>query len=391
MCARAIRNGRRRITGCPVETIEAFAALVGATKRAYFRLGYGFSRSRNGAVNMHAASCIPAVTGAWLHEGGGAFHNNAAIYHWNKTMIEGLDVRDPSIRMLDQSRIGAILCGDRDALAGGPPVAALLIQNTNPVSVAPEQEPVKRGFARDDLFVCVHEQFMTETAPMADVVLPATMFLEHDDIYQGGGHQYILLGPKLIEPPGECRSNHEVICALAQRLGAQASGLRDDARELIDWTLQHSGWGTLAELERKRWIDCQPRLRERALHRRLRLAGRQVPLQAGLAERAVRAVAWHAGPVDAHAGAAGPLGGDRGGGRGASVPARHLARAQLPQFQLHRDADFARAGRAGRRCMIHPADAAPLGIADGDEVVLGNARGEVRLHARLFDGVRRGV
>ena len=113
--------------------------------------------------------------------------------------------------MLDQSRIGAILCGEPDALAGGPPVTALLIQNTNPVSVAPDQETVKRGFARDDLFVCVHEQFMTETAQMADIVLPATMFLEHDDIYQGGGHQYIMLGPKLVEPPGECRSNHEVI------------------------------------------------------------------------------------------------------------------------------------------------------------------------------------
>ena len=76
---------------------------------------------------------------------------------------------------------------------------------------------VKRGFARDDLFVCVHEQFMTDTAKVADIVLPATMFVEHDDIYQAGGSQYILLGPKLIEPPGECRSNHEVICALAQR------------------------------------------------------------------------------------------------------------------------------------------------------------------------------
>ncbi len=69
---------------------------------------------------------------------------------------------------------------------------------------------VKRGFARDDLFVCVHEQFMTDTAKVADVVLPATMFVEHDDMYQAGGSQYILLGPKLIEPPGECRSNHEV-------------------------------------------------------------------------------------------------------------------------------------------------------------------------------------
>ena len=80
------------ITGSPVETIEAFARLIGEHKRAFFRLGYGFSRSRNGAANMHAASCIPAVTGAWQHEGGGAFHNNADIYQLDKTMIEGLDV-----------------------------------------------------------------------------------------------------------------------------------------------------------------------------------------------------------------------------------------------------------------------------------------------------------
>src|SRR5690349_12254538 len=121
-----------KITGCPIETIETFARLVGDTKRSYFRLGYGFSRSRNGAFNMHAACCIPAITGAWKYEGGGAFHNNADIYHWNKSMIEGLDVRDPKVRMLDQSRIGAILTGDREALFNGPPVTAMLIQNTNP-------------------------------------------------------------------------------------------------------------------------------------------------------------------------------------------------------------------------------------------------------------------
>ena len=80
--------------------------------KTYFRLGYGFARSRNGAHNMHAALCIPTVTGAWLHEGGGGFHNNGAIYHWNKTLIEGLDVVDPSIRVLDQSRIGPVLTGD---------------------------------------------------------------------------------------------------------------------------------------------------------------------------------------------------------------------------------------------------------------------------------------
>src|SRR6201990_3455982 len=120
-----------RITGCDVETIEAFARLVGERRRAYFRLGYGFSRSRNGAVNMHAASCIAAVRGSWTLEGGGAFHNNGAIYHWDKTITEGLDAVDPAIRMLDQSRIGPVLCGESDALMKDIPVTALLIQNTN--------------------------------------------------------------------------------------------------------------------------------------------------------------------------------------------------------------------------------------------------------------------
>ena len=250
------------ITGTPVETIEEFARLIGERKRAFFRLGYGFSRSRNGAANMHAASCIPAVTGAWQLEGGGAFHINADIYKLDKTIIEGLDVWDRSVRMLDQSRIGAILTGDAEALQGGPPVTAMLIQNTNPVSVAPDQNKVKAGFAREDLFVCVHEQFMTETAQMADVVLPATTFLEHDDIYRGGGHQYLILGPKLVEPPGECRNNHEVLCGLAKRLGVAHRGFDMSPRELIDQMLQVSKRGTLDELEANRWLDCQPPFRQ---------------------------------------------------------------------------------------------------------------------------------
>src|SRR3712207_4561105 len=164
------------ITGLSVTEIEAFARFVGTRKRTFFRLGYGFARQRNGAVAMHAALSIPAVTGAWQHEGGGAFHSNSGIFGWRKTVIEGQDARDPSVRQLDQSQIGRVLTGDAEALRHGRPVTAMLIQNTNPVSVAPEQDLVKRGLGRDDLFVCVHEQFMTETAAIADVVLPATMF-----------------------------------------------------------------------------------------------------------------------------------------------------------------------------------------------------------------------
>jgi anaerobic selenocysteine-containing dehydrogenase len=377
------------ITGCDVATIEAFARLIGKRKRAFFRLGYGFSRSRNGAANMHAASCIPAVTGAWLLEGGGAFHGNADIYRFDKTMIEGLDVRDPSVRGLDQSRIGAVLEGERGALGGGPPVTALFIQNTNPLSVAPEQERVKRGFARPDLFVCVHEQFMTETARAADIVLPATMFLEHDDFYRGGGHQHIILGPKLIDPPGECRSNHEVICALAQRLGAHHPGFDLTARELIDWTLRKSGYCTFAELEARRWIDVQPDF---------------------AASHYIHGFAWpdgkfrfkpdwtnvpcrdphRAGPVEAmpslpgywnvieEADEAHPF-------RLATSPARNFLNSTFNETP----GSLARERRP--EVMIHPDDAAAAGIADGEEVVLGNDRGEVRIHARLFDGVRRGV
>ncbi|MFL5107840.1 MAG: molybdopterin-dependent oxidoreductase [Xanthobacteraceae bacterium] len=377
------------LTGCPVETIEAFAALVGERKRAYFRLGYGFSRSRNGAVNMHAASCIPAVTGAWRYPGGGAFHNNADIYHWNKSMIEGHDARDRSVRMLDQSRIGAILCGDADALADGPPVTALLIQNTNPVSVAPDQDRVKRGFARDDLFVCVHEQFMTETARVADIVLPATMFLEHDDIYQGGGHQYIVLGAKAIDPPGQCRSNHEVISGLAQRLGAHHPGFRMTARELIDWTLRNSGWGTLDELAAGRWIDCQPDFATAHYLKGFAWPDGKFRFKPDWPNVPFRSPC-RAGPVDfmptlpdhwpviEDADARHPF-------RLATSPARNFLNSTFNETAT------SRAKEVRPTVMIHPADAARLGIAEDDKVVLGNARGEVRLHAKLFAGVRRGV
>ena len=138
------------ITGTPVETIEEFAKLIGERKRAFFRLGYGFSRSRNGAANMHAASCIPAVTGAWQLEGGGAFHINADIYQARQDADRrarrlgplGAHARSVAHRR-DPDRRAARRC----SAAGRS--TALIIQNTNPVSVAPDQNKVKRGFARD--------------------------------------------------------------------------------------------------------------------------------------------------------------------------------------------------------------------------------------------------
>lgn len=378
------------ITGLPAAEIEGFARAVGTTKRTYFRLGYGFSRSRNGAVSMHAASCIAAVTGAWQYEGGGAFHTNSGIFGLDKAMIEGHDLVDPKTRRLDQSRIGAVLCGEAEPLFGGPPVTAMLIQNTNPVSVAPEQRKVKQGFARDDLFVCVHEQVMTETAAMADIVMPATMFLEHDDIYRGGGHQYIILGPKLVAPPGECRTNHQVIAGLAERLGFDHPGFAMSEREHIDWMLRKSSRGTLAELEAAKWIDCQPGFRASHYLDGFPHPGGKFRFKPDWP----KVVAPNNGPM----------------GPWATMPslpdywpaieeadARHPFRLATSPARSFLNSSFnetpsSRKKEGGRpEVLIHPEDGAAHGIADGASVRLGNERGVVTLHARHFDGLRRGV
>ena len=374
------------ISGVPVATIEEFATLVGQHPRTFFRLGYGFSRQRNGASNMHAAACIPAVTGAWLHEGGGAFHNNGAIFHWNRNLIEGSELRDPSIRLLDQSRIGAVLTNHSDALHGGPPVTAMLIQNTNPMSVAPDLNTVQRGFMRGDLFTCVHEQFLTETAQVADIVLPATMFLEHDDLYQGGGHQHILFGPKIVEPPGECASNHFVICELAKRLGAEHRGFELSPREIIDWTLQNSGWGSLERLERARWIDCQPPFEEAHYLNgfahpdgKFRFAPDWTtlgPSGFGATDPVPRLPDHHA-VIEAPT-AAMPF-------RLVTAPARNFLNSTFTETPTSQR-------REGRpTVLMHPSDAARLGVEGGAPVRLGNARGEVELNVELFEGLQPGV
>ncbi len=377
------------ITGLSVAEIEAFAALVGQTPRSFFRIGYGLSRSRNGAVNMHAVSCIPVISGAWQHEGGGAFHSNSGIYRTRKTLIEGNDLLDPTVRQLDQSRIGAILDGDPEALRGGPPVTAMLIQNTNPMSVAPDQERVKRGFARDDLFVAVHEQFMTETARQADIVLPATMFTEHDDLYQGGGHQHLLLGPKLVEPPGECRTNHEVICALAERLGVTHPGFTLTPRELVDATLKASNRGTLDELEAARFLDIQPAFESAHFltgfgHKdgRFRLKPEwsrpSIPTPEPFGPWADMPAFPDHWAVIEEATAEHPF-------RLVTAPARNFLNSTFNETPTSAKRE------GGPSLLIHPDDAAERDIAEGDAVEVRNARGTVTLHAKLFDGLRRGV
>ncbi len=233
-------NGRRRSPACRSRRSSPSRASTGRARPRSSACHHGFSRSRNGAANMHAVTCLPAVTGAWQYKGGGALYGHTGMYPINKTLIDGLDMVDPSIRDLDQSRLGPILTNDAAALKNGPPVTGMLIQNTNPAMVCPELELVHKGFKREDLFACVHEQFMTETAAFADIVLPATMFLEHDDFYTASGHTFFQVTKAVIDAPGECRENHYVISELAKRLGAKHRGFDMTPWEIMDETLKVS-------------------------------------------------------------------------------------------------------------------------------------------------------
>jgi anaerobic selenocysteine-containing dehydrogenase len=264
----------------------------------------------------------------------------------------------------------------------------MLIQNTNPMTVAPEQNLVRRGFAREDLFMAVHEQFMTETAAMADIVLPATMFIEHDDLYYGGGHQHISVGAKLIDAPGECRSNHEVLRGLGRRLKAVHPGFEMSPRELIDATLKQSGHGDIETLEADLWRDIQPNFRTSHYLDGFAHADKKFHFKAD----------W-----------ANPPFGNPGLGPWAEMPSlpdhwavieeadeQHPFRLATSPSRSYLNSSFnetpgsqAREGKPS--VMMHPEDAASLSIADGDAVTLGNMRGETTLTARLFDGLRRGV
>jgi anaerobic selenocysteine-containing dehydrogenase len=370
------------ITGLAASEIEEFGRLYCSTPRSYIRAGYGFARSRNGAANMHAVSCLPAVTGAWRHEGGGALWSNRGMYHWNRTLIEGLDAIDIRIRELDMSRVGSVLTGDRNELRDGPQVHAMLIQNQNPLTVCPDSNRVRRGFSRDDLFVATHEQFLTETARWSDVVLPATMFMEHDDLYQAGGHSHIQIGPRLIEPPGECRSNHEVICSLAHRLGAKHRGFEMTAMEIIDATLTSSGWPDARTVLRERWIDAMPDFETAHF-----LNGFPQPdRRFHFAPEWARFGAHHAimpGLPD-HQTVIDETGPDRPF-RLVTAPARSFLNTSFTEMASGRR-------REGRPTVkLHRDDAAALGIRDGDKVRMGNHRGEVVLHAVLADGQQPGV
>jgi len=354
----------------------------GRTKRAYIRVGFGFSRSRNGAGSLHAVTCLPTVTGAWQHRGGGALYSNRSIYHMDNSLIIGAEMKDPSIRALDQSRIGAVLTGDKRDLGDGPPVTAMLIQNTNPAVVCPDTKRVRAGFARDDLFVCVHEQFMTDTAALADIVLPATTFLEHDDIYRASGHSFLQVTKKVVEPYAEARPNHYVVCELAKRLGCTQRGFFMSEWDLIDDMLAKSGWPSAEAIHANHWHDCMPDYETAHFlngfgHGDAKFHFRADWSKLGGDTEGMAEFPDFSAVIDAAS--------DEHPFRLVAAPARQFLNSTFTETPTSR-------GRERRpSLLLHPNDAERLNIVEGSAIQVGNRQATISLHARLFDGVLPGV
>jgi anaerobic selenocysteine-containing dehydrogenase len=378
------------VTGLTVGEIEGFAHLVGTTPRSFFRLGYGFTRQRNGATAMHAALSIPAMTGAWQHRGGGAFHSNSGTWGLDKSAITGVTLQRGAPRQLDMSEIGPILTGDKHALKGGGPVRAMLVQNTNPAAVAPNQRLVREGLMREDLFLVVHEQFMTETAQLADIVLPATMFLEHNDYYTRGGHTRVLYGPKLIEPPGEARSNHEVINSLATRLGFDDPLFAGTDRERVVETFRRSGYGELDHIEQAGFVDRErPDAAARYAEGFAWPDGRFRFAPDWEAVRIKRGYLWTCDPVTM------PRFADHWDIT-EKTDEEHPFRLATSPARGFLNSSFNETPGSRRRegvpsVFIHPEDAVRLAILDGETVTVGNRRGTVELTARVRPGLPTGV
>ena len=395
-------------TGLSAAEIEGLAREYATTRPAAIRLNYGMQRCDNGGAATRAIAMLPALTGAWKHRGGGGWLSTSGAFQWNKRELERMDLALDSpigrpARVVNMSLLGRALnaeAGDVEVLSGGPAVKALFVYNSNPGAVAPNHNAVKKGLARPDLFTVVHDLFFNDTTDYADYVLPATTFLEHDDIQGAYGHYFVQRSKKAIEPLGESWSNVRLFGELAQRMGFTEDCFRDSAEQMIRQALaigldgrsknkgmEHISVEDLEEkghipLEFHRDPDGQPFM----------------PYTEG-------SLPTPSGKVEFYSEALAAAGQD--GLPGYVPPAESRwtdAAKRYPLELLGRKADnymnstFANLdghrkmeARTSQRLEMHPEDAKARGIADGDGVKVWNDRGEITLTAMVDGAVPRGV
>ena len=382
-------------TGIAAERIVALAreyarAGQNGSRPAAIRVNYGVQRSENGGTAARAIAMLPVVTGSWTQRGGGLLLSTSGSFLFDTNVLQRPDLMRASplgrdARVVNMSQLGAALTELGQSPGDGPPVKALFVYNSNAAAVAPNANAVLRGLAREDLFTVVHDQFLTDTADYADVLLPAPTFLETKDMQGAYGHLFAQFSEQSIAPRGEVRNNVRLFRELANRMGFPEPCFDDSEDDLIDQALgTDRGWLagiTRERLEREHRVELTLPQNE---------AGESLPFSTP---------DWFRTPS----------------GRAELLPApvyvpptesRARATPAYPLEFLPRKADNfmnttfsnqpghqrleARLGSAGVLDM-NAEDAAARGIADGAEVELFNPRGSMKLHAGLTGRVPRGV
>ncbi len=386
--ARLVAFSPRRaadITGIPAADIVKLARRYAAERPALIKIADGLQRHSNGGQTVRAILTLPALTGQYGVRGGGLAYSTSGIIKWDKTALNHWEDCPPPARKINMNRLGAALNGE----AADPPIQSLFVYGANPVASSPNSGEIIRGLRRPDLFTVVHEQFLTDTADFADIVLPATNQLEHTDLHKGYGHTFISYNQRAIAPPGECRSNWEVMRLLARAMGYTEPWLFQSADEVIAEILS----ATAAENPALAGVTPARLKRERTIAPDVPdvpFADLDFPTPSGkveifsqtLADDGLDPLPNFVPPTDPAA--------DSFSGSGKSLALISGAAHHFVSSTFANHTDFL--AREGDPFVeIHPTDAVARGIADGDLVRLENARGWVKLRARVTDDIRPGV
>ena len=365
-----------QVCGVPPEQVEALAGRWGTTRPAAVRPLIGLERHGRSGDAYRAVACLPAVTGAWRDVGGGLCRSTGSLFDlmFDRSVLSRPDLAPGPRRALEMGRLGEHLTSP-DL---GPPVTALVVYNANPAVTVPDQRRVLAGLAREDLLTVVLEHRLTDTARHADVVLPATMQVEHLDLMVPWGHQYLILNEPAVPPRGETLPNTEIFRRLARAVGLDHPLLREDDESMVRSFLtgRPGPWHVDVTLERLRaegWVRVGPPPGWRPW------ADGGFPTPSGRLE--VRPVPRWTPDREGHHGD--PVLRDR-------YPLVLLTtRRRRALNSSHADVLASRDDHPWVEISI--ADAAARHVADGDRVRVHNDRGELRLTARLSDRVRPGV
>jgi len=377
------------ITGISAEDIERLAQEYATASPSVIRLNYGVQRSENGGMAVRAIAMLPTITGAWKMQGGGMTLSMSGAFELNKQRLRRKDLMTAALgrpaRILNMNQLGKLLL---DASLN-PPVKALFVYACNPAAVCPNHNLVVEGLKRKDLFTVVHEQFLTDTTDYADIVLPATTFLETKELVTSYGHLYLQLADQAIEAVGESCSNAELFRRLAARMGMDDACLAASDDELIDDALD-------TDHDFLKGITRERLQREHSIALNLPLTdGTYLPFANGFATPS--------GKAELYSESLAAEGLDGVATFSAPTESRHARQArQFPLELLSRKHDnflnttfcnLPSHQKMERRfeLQMNAIDASARGIAEGDALRVRNDRGEVNLRARLDDSVPPGV